>query len=122
MADAGDYCIDKTVNAAASWQAQAGVCQQEGKQMCSLAQWIAACNARTAIGMTVNLAGGPYEYVDEYWVMNYYADGNYYSSYVSVGGTACGRIYYSGWACSASTCYDTTNPGQAYASRCCKSK
>lgn len=119
MADAGGYCIDIDQTAPADWQAQAAACQQKGKRMCSLAEWAAACNVRVALGLK-NMLDGNFEYVDEYWVMNYYANGNYYSSYVSAGADSCARVYYSGWACSNSSCYDTTNPGGAYQSRCCK--
>jgi len=119
MVDAGDYCIDADVNAAADWQAQANICQQEGKHMCSLAEWIGACNDRNNIGMNVDLSGGPLEYVDEYWVM--YVP-SYYSAYVSVGSTSCGRITHSSFACKNSSCNDTTDPGLSNASRCCRNK
>ena len=117
MADAGGYCIDINENSAQSWQAQAIQCQSEGKRMCSLAEWIGACNDRSALGLS-NMLDGDFEYVDEYWVMNY-TNGNYYSSYVSAGNDSCGRIYYSGWACTNSSCYDTTNACDSYVSRCC---
>jgi len=51
--------------------------------------------------------------------MNYYANGNYYSAYVSLGNDACGHVYYSGWACENTTCYDTSAAGDSYQSRCC---
>ena len=55
-----------------------------------------------------------------YWVMHYSANNSYYSAYVSVGNNSCGRIYYSGWGCSAGSCTDTTAAGDTYQSRCCK--
>ncbi|MEL6343974.1 MAG: hypothetical protein AAFV53_12645, partial [Myxococcota bacterium] len=118
MVDAGGYCIDTDENSSQNWQAHANLCQSEGKRMCSLAEWIGACNDRSALGLN-DMIDGNYEYVDEYWVMNY-TNGNYYSSYVSVGNTSCSRIYYSGWGCTNSTCYDTTNAGDSYVSRCCR--
>ena len=117
MADAGGFCIDVDENTSQSWQAHANQCQSEGKRMCSLAEWIGACNDRSALGLS-NMLDGDFEYVDEYWVMNY-TNGNYYQSYVSVGNDSCGRIYYSGWGCTNSSCYDTTNVGGSYVSRCC---
>jgi hypothetical protein len=120
MVNAGGFCIDTDRNPTATWQAQANRCQSEGKRMCSLAEWIGACNARTTIGMTTYLSSGGFEYVDEYWVMFYAPTGNYYSAYVSAGNTECGRVYYSGWACVDSNCYDSTQPGAPYYGRCCR--
>lgn len=119
MVDAGAFCIDVDENSQKSWQAAASECVAEGKRMCSMAEWMGACTIAGSLGlnaMTDNL-----EYVDEYWVMNY-TNGNYYSSYVSLGGGSCGRVHYSGWGCANSTCYDTTNAGSAsgYYSRCCR--
>lgn len=118
MVDAGGYCVDKDENTARSWQAHANLCQSEGKRMCSLAEWMGACNDRSSIGAS-NMLDGDFEYVDEYWVMHYQISGDYYSSYVSAGNNSCGRVYYSGWACSASSCYDSTAPGSSLVSRCC---
>lgn len=117
MVDAGSYCIDKDENSSRSWQAHANLCQSEGKRMCSMAEWMGACNDRTAL-KTSDMLDGSFEYVDEYWVMQN-TDGRYYSSYVSVGANACGRVYYSGWACAAGTCYDSSAAGRSYESRCC---
>ncbi|MFT4626230.1 MAG: subtilisin-like proprotein convertase family protein [Myxococcota bacterium] len=112
----GVFCIDREDNGPVSWQAQVDVCHEEGKRMCSMAEWIAACNDDSL--SLDEMLDGNFEYVDEYWVMNY-TNGNYYSSYVSVGNDSCGRIYYSGWGCANSSCTDTTNPGDDYESRCC---
>ncbi len=119
MVDTGAFCIDIDENSEKNWQDAATECVTEGKRMCSMAEWVGACNLAGTLGlnsMTDNL-----EYVDEYWVMNY-TNGNYYSAYVSVGGGSCGRVSYSNWGCANTTCYDTTNPGKAtgYFSRCCK--
>ena len=120
MADAGGFCIDLNPLAADNWQNQAAACQAAGKRMCRMGEWYGACNNRAALGITTMLDGSNFEYVDNYWVMNYASNAQYYSAYVSMGATACGRIYYSGWGCAGSTCYDTTNPGGSYKSRCCK--
>ena len=117
MVDAGGFCIDIEQNTSASWQGQTNVCQSEGKRLCSMAEWIGACSSQSTLGLN-NMLSGNFEYVDEYWVMNY-VNGNYYSAYVSVGATECGRIYYSGWGCANGNCYDTTNAGGSYPSRCC---
>jgi len=119
MADAGAFCIDINENTQKSWQASASECVAEGKRMCSMAEWIGACNIAGTLGL--NNMTNNHEYVDEYWVMNY-TNGNYYSSYVSVGSGSCGRVHYSGWACSNSSCYDTTNAGKSsgYYGRCCR--
>ena len=120
MADAGGFCIDLNPLAADNWQNQAAACQAAGKRMCRMGEWYGACNNRAALGITTMLDGSNFEYVDNYWVMNYSANGQYYSAYVSMGASACGRIYYSGWGCAGGNCYDTTNPGGNYMSRCCK--
>jgi hypothetical protein len=117
MSDAGAFCIDLDQNNATDWQAQEDLCQSEGKRMCSMAEWMGACNERSSLGLN-DMLDGSFEYVDEYWVMNY-VNGTYYSAYVSLGNNACGRVFYSGWACAGTTCYDTTNAGGSYQSRCC---
>ena len=118
MVNMGAYCIDKNQNSARNWQQHANLCVSEGKRMCSLSEWIGACNNRSGTQIA-EMLNGQFEYVDDYWVMNY-TNGNYYSAYVSVGNSSCGRIYYSGWACANSSCYDTTSAGGNYRSRCCK--
>lgn len=117
MANAGAFCIDKAENSAQSWQSHASLCVGEGKRMCSMAEWMGACTRAGTLGLSAMT--DDFEYVDEYWVMNY-TNGGYYSSYVSVGDGNCGRVYYSGWACSNSSCYDTTAAGDSYPSRCCR--
>lgn len=120
MADAGAFCIDIDENGQATWQDAAASCVAEGKRLCGMAEWMGACRNAPALGLN-NMVNNN-EYVDEYWVMHYSSDNNYYSAYVSLGNGNCGRVYYSGWACSNSSCYDTTHPGRSvgYYSRCCR--
>lgn len=119
MVDTGGFCIDRDDHLNSNWQDAAATCVSEGKRLCSMAEWSGACQNAATLGlqdMTDN-----HEYVDEYWSMHYSPNGTYYSAFISVGNGNCERIYYSGWGCENSTCYDTTNPGKSgYAFRCCK--
>ncbi len=119
MVNVGAFCIDKNRgDQSQTWQDQAASCAAQGKRMCSMAEWIGACRNKAANGMIVPDTNT--EYVDEYWVMYYAPTTNYYSAYVSVGGSNCDHIFYSNWGCENTTCYSTTNPGKTgYHRRCC---
>jgi hypothetical protein len=122
MANAGAFCIEKTANAAAVWEAQVNLCQSRGRRLCSMGEWLGACNARTTLGLTIPFTGsGDLEFVDEFWVMNYYSNGAYYSAMVVMGGTQCNRVTEAGWqGGTVGSDYNMTSyPGPTAKSRCC---
>jgi len=121
MAKVGSFCIDLSKgpsNASTTWSWHNLNCISQGKRLCSVGEWEAACTLAPP-GVTNMLLLGT-EYVDSYGFL--YIP-SYYSYYISMGGAggACARKYYSGWGCVNGACYDTVHPGNPnYSGRCCK--